>query len=153
MADGSWAEHKGAFDDDFFKDFKQSDTTGIKFKLVQRPKEGERPVVGQRVYVHYTGYLLDGSKFDSSYSKVDPFYFRIGKGKVIRGWDSLAQGMTPGMKIIAQIPPDFAYGDKSVGPIPPNSNLVFYMEMMDFGEIRGDKPRLDNLTGGASGGT
>ena len=145
----TWAKHEGAFDDAFFKDFTTSPATGIKYKIISNPT-GERPVVNQRVYMHYTGYLLSGKQFDSSYSKADPFYFRIGKGKVIRGWESLAQGMVPGTKVIALIPPDFGYGEKGIGPIPPNAQLVFYMEMMGTGEIRGDKPRIANLVGGST---
>ena len=94
--------------------------------------------------MHYTGYLLDGKKFDSSYGG-DPFKFRIGKGKVITGWEGLALGMRAGSKLIARIPPQFAYGDKGVGPIPPGASLVFYMECVKLGTIKGDKPRLSNL--------
>ena len=94
-----------------------------------------------------TGYLLDGTKFDSSYDKGEPFGFRLNKGKVIPGWEAIAQGMNPGMKVIVMIPPEFAYGKSGTpgGPIPPNAPLVFYMEMVRFGNIKGDKPRLGSI--------
>lgn len=76
------------------------------------------------MYVHYSGYLLDGTKFDSSYDRKDAFKFRLGKGKVITGWEAVVGGMRLGQKVIVKIPPQFAYGDKSVGPIPANSPLV-----------------------------
>lgn len=71
--------------------------------------------------------LLDGTKFDSSYtSKDEPFGFRLGKGKVITGWEATVPAMVPGMRLVVRIPPEFAYGDKSVGKIPANSPLIFY---------------------------
>ena len=65
--------------------------------------------------------------------------------QVISGWEGLAMGMKPGSKLIARIPPKYAYGDKNVGPIPPGSTLVFYMELIKLGNIRGDKPRVPTL--------
>ena len=94
--DGTWAEHTGAFDDDFFKGFKSSDT-GFKYKFVT-PGEGEKPREMQNVYMHYTGYLLDGTQFDTSYDGKGPFKFRLGEGKVITGWESIIYGMKPGQK-------------------------------------------------------
>lgn len=93
-----------------------------------------------------SGYLLDGTKFDSSYDRGTPFKFRVGKGKVISAWEGLALVMRPGSKLIAKVPAQFAYGDKSVGPIPAGSTLVFYMELVSLGNIRGDKPRLPDLS-------
>jgi len=142
---GEWADHEGAFDDDFFKDFKTTDS-GFKFKIVQQG-EGEKAQPFQKVFVHYSGYLLNGKKFDSSYDKGEPFGFRLSKGKVIPGWESIVSGMNPGMKVIVQIPPQYAYGDKGVGNglVPPNSPLVFYMELRRLGSIKGDKPRLGGI--------
>ena len=144
--DGSWAEHKGAFEPSFFDDFTPSKASpNFKYKFISQG-EGEKPVNKQQVFVHYSGYLLDGTKFDSSYGfGKDPFKFRVGKGKVISGWEGLVLGMSPGSKLIALIPPEYAYGDKGIGPIPPGASLVFYMEMVKLGNIKGDKPRLPDL--------
>jgi len=78
--DGAWAVHTGPFTDAFFQDGFKTSATGFLYKFVE-PGTGEKPVNMQQVFVHYTGYLLDGTKFDSSYGK-DPFKFRLGKGKV-----------------------------------------------------------------------
>lgn len=144
--DGTWAEHTGAFDEKFFKDFKTTDS-GFRYKLLNQGA-GEKPQDFQKVYVHYTGYLLDGTKFDSSYDKSTPFKFRMNKGKVIVGWESVIRGMQPGQKVIVTIPPQFAYGDKAKGDIPKNSELVFYIELVRLGNIKGDKPRLYGTIGG-----
>ena len=138
--DGSWAEHIGAFDSSFFDDFSASSAaaraSGYIYKLIERPSQGERPVQGQKVFVHYTGYLMDGTKFDSSYARGKPFGFLVGKGKVITGWEGLLVSMVPGMKIIARIPPEYAYGSKGRGDkIPPNAPLVFYMELVEMGNV------------------
>ena len=132
---GEWAEHSGPFTDAFFEDFKSTDT-GIKYKFVQMG-EGDKPVPGQKVFMHYTGYLLNGKKFDSSYGK-GTFGFRLGKGKVIGGWEATVAGMRPGMKVIVQIPPQYAYGSKGAGggEMPPDSTLVFYMQLMALGNIK-----------------
>lgn len=121
-ADGSWTYHEGGFTGEFWDGFKSTDS-GFMYKFVE-PGEGDKPVNMQQVFVHYTGYLLDGTRFDSSYDRSDPFKFRLGKGKVIPGWEAVVAGMRPGQKVIVKIPPQYAYGDKSVGPIPPNSPLV-----------------------------
>jgi len=131
----AWAAHSGPFTDDFFKDFKMSES-GISYKFL-RMGEGDKPVPGQRVYVHYAGYLLDGKKFDSSYDIGKPFSFRLGKGKVITGWEAVVGGMRPGMQVVVRIPPQYAYGDKAVGNvIPPSSTLVFYMQLDRLGDIK-----------------
>ena len=131
-SDGTWAEHSGAFDDSFFdSSFKKRDD-GLWYKFVNQP-DGEKPAQGQQVSVYYTGYLEDGTKFDSAYDKKRPFEFRLGKQTVITGWEAVVSGMKVGQKVIVRIPPAFAYGSKSVGPIPPNSNLIFYMELVAVG--------------------
>lgn len=144
---GAWAKHTGAFDDAFFSGFKTSKADkDFLYKIVEEG-EGETAVNFQSVTMHYTGYLLDGKQFDSSYGK-DPFKFRVGKGKVISGWEGLALGMKPGTKLIAKIPAAYAYGDKGIGPIPPGATLVFYMECIKLGSIKGDKPRVPDLSEG-----
>ena len=136
QSDGSWAEHAGAFSPLFFDDsFKKRDD-GFMYKFLGRD-DGEKPVPAQMVSVYYTGYLEDGTKFDSSYDKGRPFAFRLGKQTVITGWEAVVGGMKLGQKVIVKIPPKFGYGSKAVGPIPADSNLIFYMELVELGDILG----------------
>lgn len=147
--DTSWADHKGPFTADFFKDFKTADT-GFAYKFLQEGS-GDKPVPFQKVFVHYTGYLVDGTQFDTSYPG-EPFRFRLAKGKVIPGWESIVVGMKPGMRVVVRIPYKYAYGDKGIGKIPPQSDLIFYMELVKLGNIKGDKPRLGATNGEAISG-
>ncbi len=89
--------------------------------------------LGNMVYVHYTGWLQDGKKFDSSLDRGEPFSFKLGAGRVIKGWDEGVAGMKIGGKRKLIIPPDLGYGDREVGNglIPPNSTLVFEVELID----------------------
>lgn len=144
--DGSWAEHSGPFEPSFFDDFAVSKASpDFKYKIIAEGT-GDRAVNFQAVTMFYTGYLLDGKKFDSNYGLGGKeFKFRIGKGKVISGWEGLALGMREGTKLIALIPPKYAYGEKGIGPIPGGASLVFYMECVKLGSIKGDKPRVPDL--------
>jgi FKBP-type peptidyl-prolyl cis-trans isomerase len=93
--------------------------------------EGEAAKAGDRVQVHYTGWLLDGTKFDSSVDRGQPFVFPLGAGRVIRGWDEGVAGMKPGGKRKLVIPPDLGYGARGAGGvIPPNATLVFEVELL-----------------------
>ena len=95
--------------------------------------EGELAVAGKRVSVHYTGWLLNGDKFDSSVDRGQPFEFSIGKGMVIRGWDEGVAGMKVGGKRRLTIPPQLGYGARGAGGvIPPNATLVFDVELLDL---------------------
>ena len=95
---------------------------------------GAEAKTGQAVRVHYTGWLVDGKKFDSSLDSGDPFGFTLGKGQVIKGWDQGVVGMKVGGKRKLTIPPELAYGDKGFpGAIPPGSTLVFDVELIAVG--------------------
>ncbi len=94
---------------------------------------GDGPVAakGHRVSVHYTGWLTNGDKFDSSVDRGQPFEFELGRGQVIRGWDEGVAGMKVGEKVKLTIPPEMAYGERGFpGAIPPNSTLVFEVELL-----------------------
>ena len=92
---------------------------------------GAEAVKGKLVSVHYTGWLTDGKKFDSSKDLGRPFQFPIGRGEVIRGWDEGIPGMKVGGKRKLTIPPDFGYGAQGAGGvIPPNATLVFEVELL-----------------------
>lgn len=103
---------------------------GLK-KEVLKAGSGTKAEAGKTVVVHYTGWLTDGKKFDSSVDRGQPFTFTLGQGMVIKGWDEGVQGMTVGEKVKLTIPPDMAYGDRGIGPIPPNSTLVFEVELLE----------------------
>ena len=92
---------------------------------------GASPKAGQNCSVHYTGWLTNGNKFDSSRDRGQPFTFPIGQGAVIKGWDEGVMGMKVGGKRKLMVPPDLAYGAQGFPPvIPPNSELVFEVELL-----------------------
>ncbi|MEW5769544.1 MAG: FKBP-type peptidyl-prolyl cis-trans isomerase [Pseudomonadota bacterium] len=96
--------------------------------------EGAEAAKGNRVSVHYTGWLTDGSKFDSSVDRNDPFDFPLGRGHVIPGWDEGVAGMKVGGKRKLTIPPHLGYGQYGAGGvIPPNATLVFEVELLAVG--------------------
>lgn len=94
---------------------------------------GKEAKSGTKVSVHYTGWLTNGKKFDSSVDRGEPFEFQLGAGQVIQGWDQGVAGMKVGGKRKLTIPPQMAYGDRDVGNglIPANSTLVFEVELLD----------------------
>lgn len=95
---------------------------------------GQEAKTGDTVNVHYSGYLIDGKKFDSSIDRGQPFTFTIGSGEVIQGWDIGVASMRVGGKRRLIIPPSFGYGSKDVGNglIPPNSVLIFDIELLSI---------------------
>ena len=92
---------------------------------------GAAASIGRKVSVHYTGWLTNGTKFDSSKDRGDPFIFPLGKGQVIKGWDEGVQGMKVGGKRKLTIPSALGYGARGAGGvIPPNATLVFEVELL-----------------------
>ena len=95
---------------------------------------GDTATSGRNVTVHYTGWLTDGKKFDSSKDRNDPFEFGLGQHQVISGWDEGVQGMKVGGKRKLTIPPALGYGARGAGgAIPPNATLVFEVELLGVG--------------------
>lgn len=91
---------------------------------------GAEATAGKKVTVNYTGTLTDGTKFDSSYDRGIPFDFVLGAGNVIKGWDVGVAGMKVGGKRKLIIPPALGYGGRDMGSIPPNSTLIFEVELL-----------------------
>ena len=93
--------------------------------------EGAEAAHGQQVTVHYTGWLTNGTKFDSSKDRDDPFEFHLGQGQVIAGWDEGVAGMKVGGTRKLTIPPQLGYGARGAGGvIPPDATLVFEVELL-----------------------
>ena len=104
--------------------------SGLKY-VDQVVGTGEAAVAGQNVSVHYTGWLENGKKFDSSVDRGQPFSFPLGAGRVIKGWDEGVQGMKVGGKRKLTIPSDLGYGSRGAGGvIPPNATLIFDVELL-----------------------
>jgi FKBP-type peptidyl-prolyl cis-trans isomerase len=100
--------------------------------IILKEGSGATPTSGALIEAHYTGRLLDGTKFDSSVDRGKAFLFVVGRGEVIKGWDEAFLSMKKGEKRILIIPPGLAYGDKGMGTIPPNETLIFEVDLIDF---------------------
>ena len=112
-----------------------ADTTasGLAHKVLEAGSGTQHPGPRSNVVVHYTGWLLDDTKFDSSLDRGAPFSFPIGQGRVIRGWEEGVASMKVGGKRELTIPPDLAYGDRGAGGvIPPGATLIFEVELLEL---------------------
>lgn len=103
----------------------------LKIEIIKEGK-GDVSKAGDTLKVHYTGTLEDGTEFDSSLSRNEPFEFHLGAGMVIEGWEKGMEGMKVGEKRILAIPSKFGYGDMAIGSIPANSTLIFEVELLSI---------------------
>ena len=117
---------------DFFPDTSaltfQEGKEGLRFAVIKAGEGEDVATVSKKVRVHYTGWLTNGTKFDSSRDRDQIFEFPLGAGKVIRGWDLGVEGMLPGEKRVLLIPPGLGYGSRGAGPIPGDATLIFIVE-------------------------
>ena len=106
--------------------------SGLQYVVVQEGTGDGTPAKGTMVTAHYTGKLMDGTKFDSSYDRGQPIEFPVGAGRVIKGWDEAFMSMKRGEKRVLIIPASLGYGPSGRGPIPPNATMVFDVELVNF---------------------
>ena len=108
--------------------------------LITKKGTGRQPKKGETIIVHYTGMLTNGLKFDSSHDRNEPLAFKLGAGRVIKGWDEGFSNLRVGDHAILIIPSDLAYGSSGAGDvIPPDSKLIFVVEVVG---IKSEDPRL-----------
>ena len=105
----------------------------VQIEYLNKSPINNKPTIGKNVCVHYTGTLLNGTKFDSSVDRNEPFRFTVGVGQVIKGWDDTILKMNKDDKCKVTIPPNLAYGERGAGGvIPPNATLIFEIELLSF---------------------
>jgi len=121
---------KAFIDTDFNLPGKEEVTESGLRMIIHKEGSGDLAKSGQTVFVHYTGLLETGKKFDSSHDRGQPFSFKLGQGRVIKGWEEALALMKPGEKRTLIIPPELGYGERAAGPIPPNSILIFEVELV-----------------------
>jgi FKBP-type peptidyl-prolyl cis-trans isomerase len=110
----------------------ETTSSGLSY-IMEKPGAGDKVKVGQRATVHYAGFLLDGTKFDASYDRNEPFTLQVGVGQVIAGWDEGLQLLNKGAKARFFLPSTLAYGSRGAGGvIPPNAVLIFDVEVLDI---------------------
>jgi len=138
------AEVSGNEDFDIFaglgEDAFETTESGLRYAILEQGGTGEQPEVGQVVSVHYTGWLEDGSSFDSSVERGQPFSFPLGQQMVIAGWDEGIALLEVGDKARLIIPGDLAYGEAGRPGIPPNATLIFDVELMEIAEGAPEAP-------------
>lgn len=121
-------------DSEFSKSGDLTSDGGVLKEILRHGQNGwQKPENGDDVQMHYRGTLLDGTEFDSSYSRNTPFVFKLGEGKVIKGWDIVGKTMAKGEKAKVTLKPEYAYGESGSPPkIPKNSTLIFEMELLSW---------------------
>lgn len=107
----------------------QTTASGLKYEVIKMGT-GRKPTLADRVTVHYRGELTNGQVFDSSYDRGQPATFPL--GGVVKGWQEGVQLMPVGSTFRFEIPPDLGYGSRGAGPIPPNSTLIFQVELLSI---------------------
>lgn len=113
------------------EEFENATVTPSGLKYVELESGDGPTAAGARATVHYTGWLVDGTKFDSSVDRGQPFSFQCGQGEVIRGWDEGVGSMAVGSKRKLLIPSDLGYGERGAGGvIPPGATLIFEVELL-----------------------
>ena len=130
-AETNLAEGKKFLDENGKKEGVQTTASGLQYKAI-KPAEGPKPKASDTVKVHYSGTLLDGTKFDSSYDRGEPVTFSL--EQVVPGWKEGLQLMPVGSKYMLWVPGDLGYGESGTpgGPIPPNATLVFEVELLEI---------------------
>ncbi|WP_297083905.1 FKBP-type peptidyl-prolyl cis-trans isomerase [uncultured Demequina sp.] len=103
---------------------------GLAVEILERG-DGPDVVEGQQITVHYTGWLWDGAQFDSSWSRGQTISFGLARGSLIEGWVDGLSGVPVGSKVLIVVPPEKGYGQRSMGPIPGGSTLVFAIDVVD----------------------
>lgn len=120
-------------EDDFSQFGDLTDDGGVVKEILVKGDGWQRPEFGDDVQMHYKGSLVDGTIFDSSYERDAPFSFKLGDGKVIKGWDIVGKTMAKGEKARVTLKPEYGYGAEGSPPkIPPNSTLIFEMELLSW---------------------